>query len=659
MRKLTAHIIRTIVILVVTTGMLAAQTYIFEGDRDREDKIWGNYFVSGVMGVSYLYDDISGDKNLFLSQFNLTRGVNIPEISFYAYRNPEKPGGLDLISVDVTGFGAEPFGRARFRLEKRRSFFLTGGYTERKYFADVASFANPIFNPDAEDTPYRSFHTWDTKERVYDLSARIQATSWWGFDAYWQRLDLEGDSLITLRLLNNEFPVSEPVNQTSNLFRLSSDINIKNYLFYKISGIYQTFDLDQTASSEGENVGIRGLPSGSAGIYLTDQSRTTKVELKTWTIDQSLQIFPIDTIAIDASYRKSSTDGTSTGDENMEGRFVWPFLDLVSSATLLNSGDIKRDFDKADAKIDFQLLPELRLRAGYEYYKYKIENTDNLDVTLTRSYYDRTESESFSFNPLIQMKYSKFYGEADLQIGNNLFASAGYAHSKNSLDLRRGGEEQDHSYKLNSYYGRLSYKLANQFSVKASLKKGDYDKVFARAIPLEATQAGIEAQGSFANNWSCSLFYKHQNLENDMFSYNSKLHSYGGHILYHATKGNHGARVHFSKNDLESAIDIIRFISSTPEAVEDISNYLSDVTHASGSLWYRKGIISLSGGYSYTKTKGTFPVKMEFPFAKLALKVVDDFAVTFDYRYYKHSQEIFVSQNYKAHLFNFGFLYTF
>lgn len=659
MRKAKARITRTILILVVMSGILTAQTLTFESDKNREAKIWGNYFISGTFGVSYLFDDIRGDKNLFLSQFNLTQGINIPEISLRAHRIPENPGGIDLISVDVTGFGAEPFGRAQFRLEKRRSFYLSGGYTERKYFADVASFANPLFNPDAADVPYRSFHTRDTKEKIYDLGGRIQAASWLGFNAYWQRLDLDGDSLITLHLLNNEFSLSEPVNQTSNLFRLGSDVNINNYLYYKITGVYQTFNLNQTTSSEGENVGIRGLPSESAGIYLTDQSRVTTVDLETWTLDQSLQIFPVDTLAIGASYRKSSTEGTSTGDESMEGRFVWPFLDLISSATLLNSGDIKKDFDRADAKIDLQLIPELRIRAGYDYYKYKIENSDSLDITLTRSYYNRIESESASFNPLIQMKYHRFYGEADLQLGRNLFVRGGYAHSKNNFDLRRGGEQEDHSYKLNSYYGSLSYKFSNMFSMKATLKRGDYDKVFARAIPLEATQAGIEAGGSIAKNWNCSLYYKHHNLENDAFNYTSKRHSYGGHILYHSTDGNRGARIHFSKNDMESVIDIIRFVSATPEAVEDVSEYLSDMIHASGSLWYRKGIISLNAGYSYTKTEGTFPVKIEFPYAKLALKVVTDFAITFDYRYYKHSQKIFASQNYEAHLFNFGFLYTF
>ncbi len=93
--------------------------------------------------------------------------------------------------------------------------------------------------------------------------------------------------------------------------------------------------------------------------------------------------------------------------------------------------------------------------------------------------------------------------------------------------------------------------------------------------------------------------------------------------------------------------------------MDDISEYTTDTNHYSAGAWFRKGRISLNGGYSYTQTKGTFPITLEFPYLSAGYKIISDFAIIFSYRDYKHHQDNFRSQNYKAHLFNIGFQYNF
>lgn len=657
MRRITTFFLAVLTIFIFSAYSFS-QTLAFAGEEKKEQKTWGIYFVSGIFQTSYLFDDVQGDKNLFRSQFNLKEGLNVGQISFQAYRDPDKKGFLDLISLDVKGFGAEPYGRAAFRLEKRNMFYLSGGYAERKYFADVASFANPLFETASDEVLFRSFHTWNTKEKSFDLSGRLKATSWLNFDAFWQKTKLEGDSVTTLRLLNNEFPLNEPLNQTSNVVRLGSDLNIKNKVFYKVSGLYQKFELDQRASSTGPNVGIRGLPSGSSANYLTNQSRQSTVDTDTWVLSQSLHIIPGDKVTVDGSFTKSWTDGKTSGNESIEGRFIWPLYDLVNSATYANTGKLKKDFNKGDIALNFQLLPQLRVRAGYDYYKYKIENKDALDYSFTRIYYNKTVSESLSFNPLIEMKLDKFFADAELAIGRNWTASLGYAHSANKLDLRHEKDKQNYSYKLDSFYGTLSVKILEGFSLKTSFERGDYNKIFARLVPLESTSFCLQGNFNLENGLLGNLFYKHQKLENSKFSYSSSLNGYGGNLRFQHKNDLCGAFIHLSRNDFSSSMDIVRFISLFAET-EDISKYASDTLHSSLGLWWRKGIVSLNGGYSYTKTKGTFPIKMEFPYLSAAFRVISDLAVTLNYRYYNHKQTDYLSQNYKAHLFNIGFMYMF
>lgn len=659
MRRLMSYFIIAVFIGIhLFRGISFSQTLVFDS-QGKKQKVWGSYSVSGIFGANFLLDDVQGDKNLFLSQFNLKRGYNFSQISFQAHRIPEKKGFLDVITLEVRGFGAEPYGRAVFRLEKRNLFFLSGGYTERRYFADVASFVNPLFDPSLEGVSFTSFHTWNTKEKTLDLSGRLKATSWLSFDISWQRTKLEGDSILTLRLLNNEFPLSEPIDQTSNVFQLGSELNIKGRIFYKISGIYHTFKLDQTTSSQGTtNVGIRGLPFEESSNYLTLQSRQSTVDIKTWAINQSFHIIPFKNISIRGSYNKSWTEGETSGEEDLEGRFVWPLYDLVNSAAYANSGELKKDFNKGDVTLHFDILPKLRVRAGYNFYKYTIENSDALDYSFTRIYYNKTVSKSENFNPLIDMKYDKFFADAVLTIGQHLTASGGYVHSANKLDLRLNESEESHTYKLDSFYGSLGLRFSKALSLKATYEKGDYNKVFARLIPLKSTSAGIQGKFTLGKCLTGSLHFKYQKLENSRFSYASTVNGYGAHIRFNPKNGIFGAFASISKNDFSSVLDIIRYVSLFVER-EDISEYTSDTLHYSGGFWFRKGIVNLDGGYSYTKTEGTFPIKMEFPYFTIAIRMISNLAITLNYRFYNHKQMNFISQNYKAHLFSIGFLSRF
>ncbi|MFQ6070805.1 MAG: hypothetical protein ACE5LC_09835 [Candidatus Aminicenantales bacterium] len=657
MRRLVSCLIIAVLIFLPLLGRVALSQTLGFGFLEKKQNIWGNYSVSGTIGVNFLFDNVQGERNLYLSQFNLQSGIKFSSLSFKANRIPDREGIFDSISFDVRGFGAEPYGRAEFRLEKRNLLLLRGGYTERKYFTNVAIFANPLFDPDSEITQLTSYHTWNTKEKTTDISGRLRVAPWLSLDVSWQRTKLEGNSVITLRLLNNEYPLNEPVNQTINVVQLGSEINVKGILFYKVTGIYNTFSLDQEAYSQtAVNWGLRGNPYGDSGTYLTNQERDISVNLRTWTINQSFHIVPFRNISINGSLRKSWASGESQSQEVVEGRFVWPLYDIVSSAVYSNSGDLKKDLCRGDVGVYFDLLPNLRVRAGYDFYSYTIENSDLLSYSFYRVYYGRTVTESENSNPLIGMKYGKFFADASFTIGKHVTVSGGYAYSTNKLELRSAeGEEEDYSYNLSSYFGSLAFKLNRVFSLKATYEKGNYNRVFARLIPLDSSSAAVQGKFTLAETISCSFHYKYQKLENAPFGYDSTLNGYGASVRYSAENGLFGAFANFSKNDFNSVLDIIRYVSLFVET-DDISEFVSDSLHFSAGLWLKLGIVGLNAGYSYTKTEGTFPIKMQFPYISLMLKVLPELAFTVNYRLYDHSQIDYPTQYYKAHLLTIGFL---
>jgi len=628
-------------------------------DQDNKEKLWGSYLVSGTLGTNYMIENVTGDDSLFRSQFNLKEGLNIGNTFFRAYKDPEKNAFLDRIALDISGFGSEPYGRAALSLEKKNKFTLSGGYTERKYFSDVASFANPLFDAESEESLFRSFHTWNTTEKSYDIQGRLNVFSWMKLNALWQRNNLGGDSLVTLRLMNNEFPLNEPVNQTSDVFRLGGDFNIKDLLFYSLSGTYQKFGLDQTTSTDSNNLGIRGLPAGLSSTYLTEQSRHTEVELETWSHDHSLQIYPVSWMNLDGRFTSSRSEGTSSGEESLAGQFVLPLYDFISSAALLNQGNIKKDLDKANLTAHFNITPKLRLNTGYDHYNSSIDNTGSASSSYTRSYNNKVITEAMNTGQFIGIKQNKLFLDASYAISSAFTAGAGYSQRQYTLRLgNNSSEKTSFKYKLSAFFGTLQYRLSKMFSLKATLGKGGYDNVLARLIPQDSVSAKLEGRFTLNNNLSGSLYYKHQKLENSDFSYSSTYDGYGGNLNVKLLDENLGLILHFSKNDLSSAMDIVRFVSLFTQ-IEDISEYESDVTLISGGLWYKKGRLDLSAGHNQTEVKGTFPVRIRLPYVRASVKLFAGFAVTLNYRYFYHMQNLFQSQNYKAHILNFGFLYDF
>jgi hypothetical protein len=659
MLKKTTLVCFFVVFLFLASGFAQAQLPVFE-QTQKEQKTWGSYLVDGIFGVSYLFQDVSGDKNLFQSQFNWDDGINIPQFTLTGYRDPDKSAFLDTFMLDIQGFGAEPYGRAAFRVEKRRVFYLSGGYTERKYFADVASFANPLFDADAEEADYGSFHTWNSKLQSYDLGGRAQLTSWLGLDAFWQRSDQTGDSLITYTLGRNEYPLSEPLSQTSDVFRVGGDIAVKNLLFYRATGILQKFKLEQSTSSPSTpNLGIWGLPSEISSTYLTEHTRKTMADLETTGLEQSLMLNPLPWLSIDAGYTFLRTEGDSSGEELNAGRFILLPYDWVSQVTLMNSGKIKKDLNKGDITLHFHLLPSLRFNAGYDYYQYKIDNQDTLSTSFVREYNDKTYSTTADFAPMIEMKQNRIFADASWNITRRLTAGGGYARTSYDFGLSRWDGDTDSKYDLNSFYASLGYTLSRTFSLEGTIKFGDYDRVFARLIPRKATTAKLQGNFNLLNSsLSGSLYYKYQKLENSDFSYESALNAFGANLQYQLPSKSLGLILHASRNDFDSEMDIFRY-GSNFVGIDEMSTYTSELTHLLIGIWYRKGILSFNGGYNYTQIEGTFPITMNFPYATLGVRVIQDFAVTFNYKYYGHEQELYSSQNYKAHIFNIGLMYGF
>lgn len=645
-------------VIVLLSMMILLAGISWAETTTKKATVWGKYYISGYIGSTYLIKDIQGNLNLFKSQFNLREGLNIETISFRADKLPQEKAWLDAISLSVQGFGSEPYGLARLTLTKRNVFTLMGNYTERKFFLNVDSVANPLFEPDQEENLFGSFHTWNSREKTYDLTGMVTPFSWLKLTALWLRTKVEGDSLITLYLLNNQFPLHEPLNQTSDLFQLSANISLGNWFTYELTGLSQSFDLEQTTSSEPDNLGIKGLRWGKSSIYLTSQSRRTLVEAQTKGMKQFLYIKPLNWLSFKAKYSTTRTEGDSQAEEEINGQFIWPLYDFVSQATLLNTGSFDRRWTKGEAALQLDLLPSLYLTSGFKYYHYRLDNEDTLNISFFRSYYQKTVSLEEAHQPFLKLAQKRYYLQAGYYLTPQLEIRAGLARTNYSLEMGRGATQETSPYHLNSYYGSIKYQLSKSFSFFAAYDQGAYDFAFARLIPLESDAFKFKSQFKTGFGLTGSLSGRWRNLQNDELAYSSEFWGYGLNLVWSSSSRRWGAFLNLNRDELDSTMDIIRYVSLFVES-SDVSRFKSQVSFISLGGWVKQGIFSFQGGFNYTEIKGTFPGYLRYPYLELKTTLYSGFSLLVRYRYYQVKQKLFNSQNYKAHLLNLGAEFSF
>lgn len=654
-RNLKNKILSSLIILMFVALNVALAK---NNDKQKKTSIWGKYYVTGYFGSSYLFKDVQGNSNLFKSQINLREGLNVESIFFQAHKLPQEKAFLDSIFLTVQGFGSEPYGLAKLTLTKRKIFTLTGSYTDRKFFLNVDSVINPLFDPSQEKNLYGSFHTWDSREKTFNLTATVNPLSWLGITASWQRTKLEGNSLITLYLLNNQFPLSEPLNQISDLFQLGGNFNFGNWVSYELRAISQSYDLEQTTTSEPNNLGIKGLPWGKSSIYLTDQSRNTVVDAQTEGINQFLFLKPLSWLSFKVKHSTTKTRGDSSAQEEIKGQFIWPLYDFVSQATLANSGKFSRRWTRGEASLQLDVLPGLYLQSGFKYYHYRLNNEDTLTVSFLRSYYQKTVTLSDYLNPFFNLTKKSYYLQAGYFLTPNFEIRAGFKRTNNSLDFGHGDELESSTFHLNSYSGSINYKISSFLSFFTSYEKGDYDFSFARLIPLKVDSWKIKSK--FQTKWGLngSLHFRWRNLKNDPISYSSELLSYGLSLNWQNPPGSVGAFLNLNRDDLDSTMDITRYVSLFTETA-DVSRFESKVNFFNLGGWFKKGFISFHGGFNNTEIKGTFPGFLRYPYLEIKTSIYSGLSLLVRYRYYHINQKLFKSQNYKAHLFNVGAEFAF
>jgi len=140
------HAILLAVLMLALPLFTLAQSPSPTPSQDDEDKgrVWGDYTVHQSLELGAHVVDAQGSKPLYFTFVNLGTGPRILSQELSMQSISHQGMLFDNLYMSSFGFGGDPEGMARLRLQKNKWYNFTGLYRRDKNFFDYNLFANPL-----------------------------------------------------------------------------------------------------------------------------------------------------------------------------------------------------------------------------------------------------------------------------------------------------------------------------------------------------------------------------------------------------------------------------------------------------------------------------------------------------------------------------------
>ena len=138
----------------------------------------GGYTVISSLEFGYRGTAVDGDRNKYNSDLNYKAGPRVFDSSFLMKAKEGEGGFFDTLLVTGTGFGGDPNGQVRWKMENSKWYRFDGYYRRFKYFRYLNNLANPnwVFSPaqfSVPPNPVTGDHGYDTRTQLGDFDLTI------------------------------------------------------------------------------------------------------------------------------------------------------------------------------------------------------------------------------------------------------------------------------------------------------------------------------------------------------------------------------------------------------------------------------------------------------------------------------------------------------
>lgn len=181
------------------------------------------YAITSSVEIGYRGLRVDGDLNKYQSDLNYKAGPRLFDSSLLVQANKGEDGPFDSLLVTTTGWGADPNGHFRIRMEKSKWYRFDGNYRRFKYFRFLNNIANPFYLTRPTD-PATGQHGYDTRQQVGDFDLNLlPKNKRVRFNVGYSPARYGGPVFTTWHYGGDDFMLLSQAKYRSNDFRVGSD----------------------------------------------------------------------------------------------------------------------------------------------------------------------------------------------------------------------------------------------------------------------------------------------------------------------------------------------------------------------------------------------------------------------------------------------------
>jgi len=254
--------------------------------------------------LGFQVQDLSGNENVYRSQFNEDEGALVRGLTFNLTR-PEGESFLDRFRLEAGGFGASPTGRVRLRADRGGAFHFKLDYLDLSHFNALPGYANPLI----EDGVFPGQHTVDRTRRTLDMEVELLPQNWLRPIVGFRWNDYSGPARTTYHAGEDEFLLGEDLDETETELRAGLVFERGAFQGQLIQG-WRQLEVDETRTlTPGAGNGNNDRPVLGLDNTLDSLTQTSSLELDTPVTSAFLRARASDRVSVLASYIYADAEG--------------------------------------------------------------------------------------------------------------------------------------------------------------------------------------------------------------------------------------------------------------------------------------------------------------------------------------------------------------
>ncbi len=671
-------LLRSVLCLLVLAGFAAAQnvsevtTNTTDGSSttaasQTDDDNAGDFDVTSSVELGYRGRKLRGDENKYRSDLNYGTGVRLFDSTFLVKAKDGTGKPFDTLLVTGTGWNADPNGYTRISVDKIGIYNFDGSVRRMTYFNNLSNLALGL-------------HTRNNKRNIGDFDVTLlPQNEVIKFRVGYSFNTQDGPGLTSFDYDRDEFPILSNFKSHADDFRFGADIRVLGFNL-SFTESYRRFDDDTSYRIDVPQLGNNPNPNSSFATFSRTMPETGKVYSHQFSVSRMIK----DKLDFTGRFIYSESKSKFSLVDMLTG------LDRSGNTINLDQSNIdgegKRPHFVGDIGLTFFATDKFSISNSFSVNSYRITGANVLLQSLMRTNAGGTPLPTSITNTAVYRftNFRRFINTIEGDYDINRYASfyIGYRYTNRRVLL--DGVDQNLVNQSSSLFAEEAENTTNSviggLKVRPILKKwtmyfdvehGQADNVFTKLSNYDTTNVKFRNIIKPTDDFSMNVSFQVRNNTNPSKTETIPVTNFGAEVKSRvfAASFNYNPMDQFalsggySHNRLDSETAVI-FPAGGP-AGQGFSRYSLRSNFFNIDSWF-KPHKRFSGFVSYRISKDTgngdffsasdfliessYPMSFQSPEGRLTFRINDFIDWNVGYQYYKYTENVAASQNYRAHL---------